>query len=313
MIYFSAKIRNTDKTNDNSRNFIYICEYLFFMILIADSGSTKCSWAECSINSDITNIHNTVGLNPKYTTTENLLSELKNSSLFSIKKEVTEIYFYGAGCSSEDNNKKISVPLSQFFANAKIVVKHDMEAAVKATFKGAPIISCILGTGSNSCFYDGNKIYENAPSLGYILGDEGSGNYFGKKFINLYINNVLPKNLAEKFENWTTEREEDIIINIYSLQRPNLYLATFFRFMVENKNEEIFDTILRNGIQHFFDLHIKCFNNYKNYPLTFVGSVAFYLSDYINEIAKKEDLQIQEIIQSPIDNLVKEHFSFGSI
>ncbi|MBT6650860.1 MAG: N-acetylglucosamine kinase [Flavobacteriales bacterium] len=279
------------------------------MILIADSGSTKCSWAECSINSDITNIHNTVGLNPKYTTTENLLSELKNSSLFSIKKEVTEIYFYGAGCSSEDNNKKISVPLSQFFANAKIVVKHDMEAAVKATFKGAPIISCILGTGSNSCFYDGNKIYENAPSLGYILGDEGSGNYFGKQLINLYVNKKLPVYLVSKLEKWTNDKPIDMIEKIYSLEKPNLYLAAFFKFMYENKQEEIFDNIFREGIKHFFNLHIKCFEYYKNYQLTFVGSVAFYLSEYIYEIAEKEEIQVQEIIQSPIESLVSEHFN----
>ncbi|MBT6809258.1 MAG: N-acetylglucosamine kinase [Flavobacteriales bacterium] len=278
------------------------------MILIADSGSTKCSWAECSLKGGLIKVHNTVGFNPKYTTSENLSSELRNSTLLSIKGKVTEIYFYGAGCSSDEKNKKISDPLSHFFTNAKIIIKHDMEAAVKATYNGAPIISCILGTGSNSCFFDGEKIHENAPSLGYILGDEASGNYFGKKLINLYVNNALPKNLIEKFENWTAKRKEDIIENIYSVQRPNLYLATFFRFMVENKEEEIFDTIFREGVHHFFDLHIKCFNNYKDYPLTFVGSVAFYLSGYIKEIAKKEGIQVQEILQSPIDNLVKEHF-----
>ena len=278
------------------------------MILIADSGSTKCSWIESSLKGDISNVHNTIGFNPKYTTSESLLSELRNSTLLSIKGKVTEIYFYGAGCSSDDKNKKISASLSKFFTNAKIVIKHDMEAAVKATSNGRSIISCILGTGSNSCFFDGVKIHENSPSLGYVLGDEASGNYFGKKLINMYVNNVLPKNIIEKFENWTTERGEDIIENIYSLKRPNLYLATFFRFMVENKEEEIFDTIFREGVQYFFDLHIKCFNNYKDYPLTFVGSVAFYLSSYIKEISKKEGIQVQEILQSPINNLVKEHF-----
>jgi len=198
--------------------------------------------------------------------------------------------------------------MQSFFSNAEIIIRHDLEAALKATYCGTPIISCILGTGSNSCIFDGDNIVENAPSLGYIAGDEASGNFFGKQLINLYVNNALPKNIVEKFENWTTERKDEIIENIYSVQRPNLYLATFFRFMYENREEEMFDSIFRKGIQHFFDLHIKCFDNYKKYPLTFVGSVAYFLSDYINEIAKKEGMQVQEIVQSPIENLVKEHF-----
>ena len=199
-------------------------------------------------------------------------------------------------------------PLHTFFNIDKKYVRHDLEAALKTTYKGVPIISCILGTGSNSCIFNGTTIFEHAPSLGYIAGDEGSGNFFGKKLVNLYVNNILSESIVEKFENWTRERKEDIIENIYSLQRPNLYLATFFRFMYENKEEEIFDNIFREGIQYFFDLDIKCFENYKEYPLTFVGSVAYYLSDYINEVAQKEGMKIQEIISSPIENLVKEHF-----
>ena len=278
------------------------------MILIADSGSTTCSWAECSSNGEVIRIHKTVGFNPKYTSGESLLNALANSTLNGMKKKVTEIHFYGAGCSSPSRNNILAKPMQSFFSHAKIQIKHDLEAAVKATYKNKPIICSILGTGSNSCFYDGKTIVENGPSLGYILGDEASGNYFGKKLINLYINKTLPKEIIKKFENWTPERADDIIENIYNLEKPNLYLATFFRFMHENKQEVIFDAIFKQGIQHFFDLHIKCFDNYKEYSLTFVGSVARYLSDYIAEISLKEGMQIQEIIRSPIDSLVKEHF-----
>ena len=278
------------------------------MILIADSGSTKCAWAICTTDGKILSIHKTVGFNPKYTSDESLLKELENSTLNNIRKKAAEVHFYGAGCSSESKNVIIKEPLQAFFSNAEIIIRHDLEAALKATYKENPIISCILGTGSNSCIFDGDNIIENAPSLGYIAGDEASGNFFGKQLINLYVNNALPRNIVEKFENWTTERKDEIIKNIYSVQRPNLYLATFFRFMYENKEEQIFDSIFRKGIQHFFDLHIKCFDNYKKYPLTFVGSVAYFLSDYINKIAKKEGMQVQEIVQSPIKNLVKEHF-----
>ena len=278
------------------------------MILIADSGSTKCAWAICTTDGKILSIHKTSGFNPKYSSFDSITSELNRSNLNSIKIEIKEVYFYGAGCSSESRNIIIKEPLQAFFSNAEIIIRHDLEAALKATYRGTPIISCILGTGSNSCIFDGDNIIENAPSLGYIAGDEASGNFFGKQLINLYVNNALPKNIVEKFENWTPERKDEIIENIYSVQRPNLYLATFFRFMYENIEEKIFDSIFRKAIQHFFDLHIKCFDNYKKYPLTFVGSVACFLSDYINEIAKKEGMQVQEIVQSPIENLVSEHF-----
>ena len=278
------------------------------MILITDSGSTKCAWANCTTDGKILSIHKTSGFNPKYSSFDSITSELNSSKLNSIKTEIKEVYFYGAGCSSESRNIIVKEPLQAFFSNAEIIIRHDLEAALKATYKGSPIISCILGTGSNSCIFDGDNIIENAPSLGYIAGDEASGNFFGKQLINLYVNNVLPRNIIEKFENWTSERKDEIIENIYSVQRPNLYLATFFRFMYENKEEQIFDSIFRKGIQNFFDLHIKCFDNYKKYPLTFVGSVAYFLSDYINKIAKKEGMQVQEIVQSPIENLVKEHF-----
>ena len=278
------------------------------MILIADSGSTKCSWAECSKNGEIIQMHKTVGFNPKYTSEKSLLNALTSSTLNDIKDKVTEIHFYGAGCSAPARNSVLAKPMQAFFQYAKIHIKHDLESAVKATYKDNPIICSIIGTGSNSCFYDGKTITENAPSLGYIFGDEASGNYFGKQLINLYINKALPKEIVAKFENWTPERADDIIENIYDLEKPNLYLASFFRFMHEHKQEKIFDAIFRKGIQHFFDLHIKCFDNYKQHPLTFVGSVAYYLQEYISEIAKNEGLQLQEIIQSPIENLVKEQF-----
>jgi len=279
------------------------------MILIADSGSTKCNWAACSNDGEIIQIHKTVGFNPKYTSDKNLLDALEESTLKPIKEKITAIFFYGAGCSSAERNRILAKPMQKFFPYANIYIKHDLDAAVKATYTNTPIICSILGTGSNSCFYDGQNIIENAPSLGYIAGDEASGNYFGKQLINLYVNKALPKEIITKFETWTPERADDIIKNIYDLEKPNLYLASFFRFMYENKQEVIFDTIFKQGIQRFFDIHIKCFGNYKKYPLTFVGSVAFHLQDYIHKIAEKEGNQVQEIVQSPIENLVKEYFS----
>ena len=278
------------------------------MILIADSGSTKCNWAACSSDGKVIQIHKTVGFNPKYTSDKDLLDNLKKSTLNLIKEKVTAIYFYGSGCSSPSKNSILEKPMQKFFNHANIYIKHDLDAAVKATYTNTPIICSIIGTGSNSCFFDGRNIFKNAPSLGYIVGDEASGSYFGKQLINLYVNKALPEEIIKKFESFTTERAEIIIEKIYSLEKPNLYLASFFRFMYDNKQEVIFDSIFKHGIQKFFDLHIKCFNNHKKYPLSFVGSVAFYLEDYIRKIAKKEEIQVQEILKSPIDKLVKEHF-----
>ena len=279
------------------------------MILIADSGSTKCNWALCKPNGEIESIYSTVGFNPKFNAYQDVLNELSNSDLINIKNNVQKVYFYGAGCSSKKRNKILEIPLQNFFENSEIIVKHDLEAALKATYRESPLICCILGTGSNSCFYNGIEIIENAPSLGYIAGDEASGNFFGKKLINLYVNKIINESLSKKFEDWTGEKQEDIIDNIYSSKRPNLYLASFFPFIYENRHEIVFEKMILSGIQEFFNLHIKCFKNYQKYPISFVGSVAFYLSDYLHIIAKKEKCNLLEIIQSPINNLVESHFS----
>jgi len=170
------------------------------MILIADSGSTKCSWALCDQNGKLIKEIRTIGFNPYFIDKKNILKELKKSSLTEGAKEIKEVYFYGAGCSSKDKNSIIEESLQSFFINSKIIIKHDIDAACYAMYKGNPNITCILGTGSNSCFYDGEKIVENAPSLGFLLGDEASGNYFGKKILTLYFNNVMPEDLKVRFE-----------------------------------------------------------------------------------------------------------------
>tara|TARA_Y100001968_G_C19282395_1_gene679918 strand:- start:12 stop:857 length:846 start_codon:yes stop_codon:yes gene_type:complete len=279
------------------------------MIIIAESGSTKCDWAQCTKKGDLLETYQTIGFNPKYTSCKSMLNELSKIKLNKIKHLVTEVFFYGAGCSSIEKNKIIKKPLSLFFSNAKINIKHDLDAAIKATYDGSPMICCILGTGSNSCIYNGQEIIKNGPSLGYILGDEASGNYFGKRLINLYVNKRLPESIIKKFQRWTNEREEEIIQKIYTSQKPNLYLASFFPFIYQNKNEKVFDQMIKDGIQCFFNIHIKCFKDHIKYPITFVGSVAFLLSDYIHKIAKQEQLSINKIVKSPIYKLIETHFN----
>jgi len=154
------------------------------MILIADSGSTKCDWVLCDFLGNIKKEFLTIGFNPYFIDKNSIIDTLEESNLDNYKKKINHVFFYGAGCSSKENKNAIKIPLMQFFTNAKIKISHDLYAACFAMYKGKPNITCILGTGSNSCFYDGKEIYEHGPSLGFIMGDEASGNHFGKKIIN---------------------------------------------------------------------------------------------------------------------------------
>lgn len=277
------------------------------MILIADSGSTKCNWVLCEKNGFLKEEINTIGFNPYFINQEDILSHLKKSRLSVYKNNIENIFFYGAGCSSKDKNNIIERALQIFFANAKITIKHDIEAACYATYNGTPNITCILGTGSNSCYYDGKNIIENAPSLGFLLGDEASGNYFGKKILTLYFNKAFPKELMSKFE---SRFEKDISVikeNIYNNSRANVYLSKYFPFISENKSHPIIRKLILDALDEFFNLHILCYNNYKESEVNFIGSVAYFLSEEINFIIKKYNCKIGVIIKRPITSLVNYH------
>ncbi|MBC8267030.1 MAG: hypothetical protein H8E84_08710 [Flavobacteriales bacterium] len=277
------------------------------MILIADSGSTKCTWALPSKTKQEVQYFTTIGFNPYFIDKEKIISHLEQSELNNYANDITEIHFYGAGCSNEKMRKLIADSLISFFKNATISVKHDLDAACIATYNGGENICCILGTGSNSCFYDGKNILEAAPSLGFIVGDEASGNYFGKKILNLYFNNKLPEKLKEKFRKQYKINIKDFSENVYQKEKPNKYLATFFRFLTQNKEEVLFQKIIKDGVREFFDLHVCCYENYQNHQIHFAGSVAHFLEDELKEVAKELNCKIGQIIQNPINNLVKHH------
>jgi N-acetylglucosamine kinase-like BadF-type ATPase len=281
------------------------------MILIADSGSTKCSWALCDEKGNIVFKCNTIGFNPYFINKNNILQNLKQSELVEYIDSIKNVFFYGAGCSSDEKNKIIEDPLQLFFKNAKVNIRHDIDAACYAMYNGNPNITCILGTGSNSCSYDGKSIFEHAPSLGFLLGDEASGNYFGKKILTLYFNKVLPKNLSQKFED---KFETDLPIikeNIYNNNRANVYLSKYFPFVSENKNHTMIKDLIYNSLDEFFNLHVCCFKNHTEVEVNFIGSVAYFLSDEIKVIAKKYNCKIGNIIKDPIENLVD--FQFDKI
>ena len=279
------------------------------MILIADSGSTKCSWALCNEYGKLIKEINTLGFNPYFIDKKNICKELAKSPLADNANEIKQVFFYGAGCSSKDKNNIIEESLLSFFINSKIIIKHDIDAACYAMYRGKPNITCIIGTGSNSCFYDGKDIIENAPSLGFLIGDEASGNYFGKKILNYYFNNVMPEDLKIKFE---AGFENDLSIikeNIYNNNRANVYLSKYFPFITENKNHPLIKEIIHQALDSFFKLHICCYDNYKDLEINFVGSVAYFLSDEINIVAEKYNCKIEGVVKNPINNLIDFHFN----
>ena len=278
------------------------------MILIADSGSTKCSWAICDNNGQVVDRCSTIGFNPYFIKSKGVLSHLEESSLKEIKDEIKEVFFYGAGCSSVKMNKIIEEPFCGFFKNAQVNIHHDLDAACYSMYKGEPAITGILGTGSNSCYFDGETIFECAPSLGFMLGDEASGNNFGKKLISLYFNNILSKELKEKYEKIYETDVAVINSEVYNNSRANVYLAKFFPFVSENKEHPQMKKLILSTIDEFFRIHICCFENHKSVKINFIGSVAFFLQEEINEVAKAHDCQIGDIVKNPIDKLIEYHF-----
>ena len=280
------------------------------MILIADSGSTKCDWALCNEAGEIITQTKTIGLNPYFIESKKIQEVIEDSELTLHKEKIKNVIFYGAGCSSKEKNKILEDELLKCFKNSEIKIRHDIKGACYASYNGVPNITCILGTGSNSCFFDGEKITSHAPSLGFLIDDIGSGNYFGKKIINLYFNNRFPKDLSRKLEekyetDWTIVKE-----NIYNNDRPNVYLAEYFPFIIENRNHPLIKNLINNSLDKFVQTHIMSYKNYKNLVINFVGSVSFFLSDEIKEIIKLHNCKMGGIIKNPIKNLVNFHFNY---
>lgn len=278
------------------------------MILIADGGSTKADWI--AINEDKKEEFRvrTLGLNPAVVAEEELNNRIINMfQLIHIKDEVTEIHFYGAGCGTPKPVQILKDILQAIFVNAKIHIAEDMLAAVYAASGKEPSLVCILGTGSNSCYFDGENIEMKTPSLGYILMDEASGNYFGKLLLREYYYDKMPKAIAQKFEAEFNLETDHVKKNLYRMPNPNMYLASFAKFMFEFKEEKYIKRIIKRGFQEFFKYRILPFEKSSDTPLYFIGSIAFYFKDILEKVAKKYDLKVTDVIQRPIDNLLQYH------
>ena len=279
------------------------------MILIVDSGATKSDWIALDEDGNKLFLTQTLGLSPEVLTREIIDDRLANNfELFKHRKEVTHLYFYGAGCGTERMRKFLKEIFDNYFINAKIFVKEDTYAAIYSTIEqDEPAIVCILGTGSNCSYWDGSQPIQKVTSLGYILMDDCSGNYFGRKLIRDYFYHKIPQKLAAKFAD-EYDLDADVIKNhLYKQPNPNTYLATFAKFAIQNKDEDYCQNIIKAGMQLFIDNSIKQYEISKNVPVHFVGSIAHYLQDELQEVMNENGLKIGNIRRRPIEGLVEYH------
>ena len=255
--------------------------------IIADSGSTKTDWVITHHNQSIVGKVHTMGFNPYFQTTEFIRSEVQKGfeTAGFDRESVSEIHFYGAGCSSMEKSLIVEKALAGAFPNAEIHVDHDLIAAARATLGTHDGIACILGTGANSCVWQGGKVVHNIPSHGYIFGDEGSGSYLGIRLVKLYVENRLDRELTGQFEDMFRLSREEIINKTYREPNPNVFLASFASFFSGRIQHPVLEQIMRTGFEDFFKIRVALYPNFQSYPLGFVGSIAFYYRNILEEVA----------------------------
>ncbi len=280
------------------------------MILIAESGSTKTDWRLIDDNKKI-HQYATQGFNPYFQTSAEICDILKSELLPQFKSAIcnlqSAIFFYGAGCEADSKKEIIRAALLYVFPLSVIEVNSDMIGAARAMCGSNPGIVAILGTGSNTCYYDGNKSVENVASLGYLLGDEGSGAHIGKTFIQAYLNKEMPEDLSQRFYERTKLSLVDILDAVYKQPMPNRFLASFSKFIHQNLKEQFVIDLVADCFEQFFDKHICKYEKHKAIKLSCVGSVAFYYSNILRAVATKKGVNIDKIIETPIAALTLYH------
>lgn len=279
------------------------------MVVIVDSGATKADWIALDDKGEQVFFTQTLGLSPEVLTREVIEDRLANNfELSKNSNKVKQLFFYGAGCGTERMRRFLKKIFKVFFPNAKTEVREDTFAAIYSTTQvGHQGIVCILGTGSNCSYYDGHQMFQKVVSLGYIPMDDGSGNFFGRKLIRDYYYHKMPQDLAMKFSAEYNLDADVIKENLYKQPNPNTYLATFARFLVENKDHPYCKGVIDKGFQQFINNHVMQFELATKVPVHFVGSIAHYLKEELQTVVERNDLVLGVIRQRPIDGLVEFH------
>ncbi|ALM48051.1 N-acetylglucosamine kinase [Flavobacterium psychrophilum] len=279
------------------------------MKLLVDSGATKADWIALDDNGNRLFNTQTLGLSPEVINREEALERLEaRFDIYNNRNEVTELFFYGAGCGTDRMKNFMKGIFQEFFPKAEITVKEDTYAAAYATNPtNDKAIVCILGTGSNCSYFDGEELHQKVQSLGYIAMDDCSGNRFGRDLVRAYYFNKMPADLAKKFESEYNLDADVIKHNLYKEPNPNAYLATFAKFLIQNKDNEFIKGIITEAMQVFVDCYITQYDNAHEVPVHFVGSIAFYLKAELGEVLSKNGLKLGNVLRRPIDGLIEYH------
>jgi glucosamine kinase len=280
-------------------------------ILIADSGSTKCDWLAITEHGQELGEFHSMGFNPFFHDADLVEREMRaNSQAMEMADSVDKVYFYGAGSSSPELCEVIAEGLRRVFGNAEVHVGHDLDGAAYSTFTGEPAVTCILGTGSNSCMFDGVSVTEEVPALAYILGDEGSGSWFGKKLLAAFLYHKLPEEIHDDFVEQCGLDKQAILKKVYQESDANVFLASFMTFLGRHKSHPFVEAWLDEGFKAFLDAHVACFAGATSMPVHFVGSVAFHFQDALKRACSDRGYRVGNIIKKPIDGLAQYHVQF---
>ncbi|GGN09093.1 ATPase [Dyadobacter beijingensis] len=281
-------------------------------ILIADSGSTKTDWA--CIDTQQSGNYLTVqsaGINPFYQTTEEIIPVLQSQVLPHIGADIREIHFYGAGCADEKSSMPVTNALKHCFPSASVVeVASDMLGAARGLCGHEAGLACILGTGANNAFFDGRRVTHSIGSLGFWLGDEGSGSYLGKTLVVHYLQNELPQELHALFiQDYPGLDRLTVLDHAYKKPYPNRYFASFSKFIAAHRAHEFMQVLLKNAFGAFVNKYVLKHANAADYPVHFTGSIAYYYQDILREVVESNGLRTGRILKSPLEGLIGYHLA----
>ena len=278
------------------------------MIAIIDGGSTKCDWVILDNSGKPHLKTTTLGFNPNIINVDFIGQEVdRNQDLFFVKNHIEKVFFYGSGCGTAANAKKVETEFIKSFPQAEVRIKEDMTAAAYAAYNGKPAIVCILGTGSNSCFFDGENIRIDLPSLGFLIGDEGSGSALGKQLLRRFFMKKLPADLERSFTKTYNLTIEDAIKNMYHNPRANAYLGELNKFIAEHKSNSYFQNMVFNEMKNFLDYQVLPYPESGEIEINFIGYIAYIYEDILRAAAAELNLTIGKVVQKPIESLVEYH------
>ena len=272
------------------------------MRLIIDAGSTKMGWILMDVQ-EVKAHFVTKGFNPNYSPMQDLVEICSGASL--PNDNIHSIHYYGTGCGNDQNCQAIKEVFQNQFPDAEIHVTHDLMAACHAVLGHEKGIACILGTGSNSCLYDGESIIEKAVSLGYLVGDEGSGMHIGREVVRAYFYGFMPEDLCQKFEETYHLELKDFIDKVYHQPLPSRYLATFAKFAGEHQSNPFIKELVKGCFKSFIEAFVLRYDASRSLKVSFIGSVAYHFQDILKESLAEYGLTLGEVMQTPAEGLIK--------